>query len=70
MKSSQELKSIHQKQLPSESKIHQNLEAHLLEDLFKQAEIDHLRSHAHMNFWSELEKRDSTAKEHQILGYM
>ena len=45
----QELESFHQKQLSSESKTHQDLVSHLLEDLFKQIEIDHFRSHAHMN---------------------
>jgi len=70
MKIQQELKSFHWKQLSSESKTHQNLKAHLFRDLFKQIKIDHLRSHAHMNFWSELEKNDSTTKDHQVLDYM
>ena len=70
MKISQELKSFHQKQLLPELKTHQNLKTHLLGDLFKQAEIDHLRSHAHMNFWSELEKKNSTVKKQQVLNCM
>ena len=70
MKTSQELKSFHQKQLSSESKTHKDLETHSFRDLFKQAEIDHLRSHVHMNSWSELEKKNSTVKEQQILDCM
>ena len=66
MKTQQELKSFHQKQLLSESKTHQDLEAHLLKDLFKQVKIDHLRSHAHMNSWSELEKKNPMTKNHQV----
>jgi hypothetical protein len=53
--------------LPPEPKIHQNLETHPLEDLFKQAKIDYLKSHAYMNSWSELEKKNPTAKEQQVL---
>ena len=70
MKIQQKLKSFHQKQLLSESKIHQDFEAHLLRDLFKQAEIDHLRSHANMKSWIEIEKKNSTAKKQQVLDYM
>ena len=64
------MKSFHQKQLLSESKSYQDLDAHLLEDLFKQTEINYLRSHAHMNFWNELEKKNSITKDHQVLECM
>ena len=50
MKIQQELKSFHQKQLSLESKIHQDFEAHSLENSFKQIKINHLKSHAQMNF--------------------
>ena len=70
MKIQQELKSFHWKQLLPESKTYWDLEAHSLEDLFKQTEIDHFRSHAQMNFWSEIEKKNSTVKEQQVLDCM
>ena len=64
------LETLHRKQLPPEPKTHQDLEAHPLGDLFKQAEIDHLRSHAKMGSWSEIEKKNLAIKEQQILGCM
>ena len=51
----------------SESKTHQNLEAHLFRNLFKQIEINYFRSHAQMNFWFEIEKKNSTVKKQQVL---
>ncbi len=53
--------------MSSELKIHWNFETHLLKNLFKQTEINHFRSHAHMNFWSKLEKKNSMTKNHQVL---
>ena len=70
MKTQQELEFFHQKQLSSESKTHQDLDIHLLEDLFKQAEIDHLRSHAQMNSWFKIEKKNPAVKEQQVLDCM
>src|SRR5204863_8180771 len=64
------LESLHRKRLPLEPKSHRDLEAHPLGDLFRQAEIDHLRSHAQMSSWNELEKKDLKVKGHQILGCM
>ncbi len=64
------MKFFHQKQLLSESKTHQDLDIHSLRDLFKQTEIDHLRSHAQMNFWFKIEKKNSAVKEQQVLDYM
>ena len=63
----QELKFFHQKQLLSELKIYQDLDTYSLEDLFKQTEIDHLRSHAQMNFWFKIKKKNSAVKEQQVL---
>ncbi len=70
MNTRQGLESFHRKQLPPEPKTHRDLEAHPLGDLFIQAEIDHLRSHAHMDSWTEIEKKDPTAKGQQVLGCM
>ena len=61
------MKSFHWKQLLPESKTYWDLEAHSLEDLFKQTEIDHFRSHAQMNFWFKIEKKNSTIKKQQVL---
>ena len=49
MKIRQELEFFYQKQLSSESKTHQDLVSHSLENLFKQIKIDHFRSHTHIN---------------------
>ncbi len=70
VKIQQELKFFHQKQLLSESKTHWDLDIHLLKDLFKQTEINHFRSHAQMNFWFEIKKKNSAVKEQQVLDYM
>ena len=64
------MKSFHWKQLLSESKTHQDLDTHSLEDLFKQIKIDHLRSHAQMNSWFKIEKKNSAVKEQQVLDCM
>jgi hypothetical protein len=58
-----ELETIYQKQLPPEPKTYQDLEAHSLRDLFKQAEINYLQSHAKIDFWSKIEKKNLTVKE-------
>ena len=70
MKIWQKLKSFHQKQLSSESKIHQDFEAHSFKNLFKQTEINHFRSHAQMNFWFKIKKKNSTVKKQQVLNCM
>ena len=70
MKIWQELKSFHQKQLLLESKTYWDLEAHSLKNLFKQIKINHLRSHAQMNFWFKIEKKNSTIKKQQVLDCM
>ena len=70
MKIQQELKLFHWKQLSSESKSYWDLEIHSLENLFKQTEINHFRSHAQINFWSEIEKKNSIVKKQQVLDCM
>jgi len=54
--------------LSSESKTHQDLEAYSLKDFFKEIKINYFRSHAQMNFWSEIEKKNLTVKEQQVLN--
>ena len=43
------LSNTYNNETSTSSSHHKDLETHLLKDLFKQAEIDHLRSHVHMN---------------------
>jgi hypothetical protein len=50
------LSRIHWKNLPPEPACHRDLERHPLGALFKQAEVDHLKSHKEMNTWQEVEK--------------
>ena len=56
--------------MSSESKIHWNLEAYLLENLFKQIEIDYFRNHVNMKFWIKIKKKNSTIKKQQVLDCM
>ena len=70
MKIQQKLKSFHWKQLLQESKTHWNFKTHSFENLFKQTEINHFRSHAQMNFWFEIKKKNSTVKKQQVLDCM
>src|SRR6185437_1298165 len=57
---------IHRKELPPPPTRHNDLETHILGDLFEKAELDHLKSHSEIKLWTEIE-RSSISKKIQIL---
>ena len=64
------MQRIHRRDLPPEPQRHEDLQTHILGEAFKQAELDHLSSHAQMQTWSEVAKSDPMMKDHQILDCM
>ena len=54
---------IHRHELPSEPRTHEDLD-----DEFRNAERDHLKSHVPMNSWTEISKFDPEVKGHKILN--
>ncbi|KAI7772858.1 hypothetical protein LA080_001633, partial [Diaporthe eres] len=58
------------RQLPEPPKWHKDLINHQFGSLFKQAEVDHLQSHAEMRSWTEIRKKDPRAAGKQILDCM
>jgi Reverse transcriptase (RNA-dependent DNA polymerase) len=64
------LQRLHRRDLPPEPKRHEDLADHLLGDIFKQAELDHLHSHVQMKSWAEVTKANSLEKGDQILDCM
>ena len=49
---------------------HDELDSHIMGELFRQAEVDHLKSHQEMRSWVEVDKSDPRAKGSQILDCM
>ena len=65
---SQEMKALHQKNLLPVPTRHEDIENHLLDLLFEQAEKEHLQSHVPMNSWTTVDRTE--AKGEQILDSM
>ncbi|KAJ3454849.1 hypothetical protein MRS44_013449 [Fusarium solani] len=63
-------KSLHRRQMPPLPRSHADLETHLLGNLFKEAEANHLRSHDEMRSWTEISRQDLRARGNQILDCM
>jgi hypothetical protein len=61
---------LHQRELPPEPRRHEDLNDHVLGEEFKKAELDHLRSHAQIQTWTEVSKTDPAVKDHQMLDCM
>jgi hypothetical protein len=59
--------ALHRRELPPPPTKHSDLEEHLMGHLFKQAELDHLKSHEIMNSWLEISSRDPRTKGHRVL---
>jgi hypothetical protein len=59
--------AIHRRELPPPPTKHSDLEEHFMGNLFKQAELDHLKSHEIMNSWLEINSRDPRTKGHKVL---
>jgi hypothetical protein len=63
-------KCLHRRQMPPLPQTHADLETHLLGNLFKEAEANHLRSHDEMRSWTEISRQDLRARGNQILDCM
>jgi hypothetical protein len=60
--------ALYRRDLSSSLTKHSDLEKHLIKYLFKQAELEHLKSHEMMKSWSEISSRDSQVKDHRVLN--
>ncbi|OAQ57705.1 polyprotein [Purpureocillium lilacinum] len=63
-------KSLHRRDMPSLPRGHSDLDTHPMGHLFKEAEVEHLRSHDEMKSWTEILRQDPQARGNQILDCM
>ncbi len=59
------MKALHCKNLSAPSTRYEDIENHLLDLLFEQAEKNHLQSHISMNFWTVVDQTE--IKREQLL---
>ena len=60
--------ALHRRDLPPLPTKHSDLEKHSMGHVFKQAELDHLKSHEIMKFWLEINSRDPKVKGYKVLN--
>ncbi len=63
-------KKIHRSELPELPQLYKGIRGHPLEEQFRQAERDHLQSHAEMSSWQEITKTQISCQSHEVLDCM